>query len=314
MENKTFQLNNYLNIPVVGYGTGVIWSYSRNYPLFLKTNLPLMLSSIKHRKLNKELKRNIKARYYLNTAYQTGFRLFDSGRIYGYSEKVIGKMLNHIPREELFLATKISDMDITRAASPDTVKDNLDLSLKYLKTDYVDLYLLHWPSGNWIDIYLQMEALYKEGKVRALGVCNFQIEHFEKLMQQASILPAVCQVECHPIYTQEALKEYCKRNGIQLMAHTPTGRMCPQISENKTLEKIASTHGKKIVQIILRWHIQSGVIPVISSSSRTHLKENFDIFDFLLSENEMKSIDMLNKDFTFFKSTGIDNPQFIYNL
>ncbi|WP_315374160.1 aldo/keto reductase [uncultured Selenomonas sp.] len=316
MENLKVNLRSGEKIPALGFGTGVVRLYSRNPYLFLKTRIRPLLSSIKHWRLDYILKSDLYMERFIYQALEENYRLFDTGRIYGYSEKMIGCVIraSGITREEFFLVTKISDMDITRASSPNDVRGNLEDSLRYLGTSYVDAYLLHWPHGEWIDIYRQMEQLYDEGLARAIGVCNFTIEHFAQLEQYARITPMICQLELHPLNSKREIREYCREHGIVVMAHTPTGRMYEKIRQNRVLQEIAHRHEKTIPQIIIRWHYQNDVVPVVATQSSIHMQENADIFDFSLSETEMQQIEDQDEGYVILPGNGIDNPNYIYNL
>ena len=250
----------------------------------------------------------------IKNAYNSGIKLFDSGRIYGYSEKFIGNALNGINRETFSIVTKVSDMDIERSVSPNTVEGNLADSLRYLRSDYVDCYLLHWAHGNWVNIYLDMEKMYKSGKAKSLGVCNFAISDFEILAKRCTVWPHVCQTELHPFNSKPQLQLYCREHSIALMAHTPTGRMCEKIVNNEVLRSIAQKYNKTIAQIIIRWHVQNQIIPIIATVSKNHMVENLNIFDFELSTNDMANIQSLDENYVILKSNGIDNPKYIYNL
>lgn len=303
-------------IPAIGFGTGVVRRYSRNPWLFMKTRIRFILSTIKHVRLHPELVSDLYMSRIVDQAIQMNYRLFDCGRIYGYSERIVGNEIlrSEKRREDFFLVTKISDMDITRRVSPNDVRGNLMDSLRYLGTSYVDAYLLHWPHGDWIDIYRQMEVLYEEGLVRAIGVCNFTISHFVELEKHARIMPMICQLELHPFNTKKEIREYCKEHGILVMAHTPTGRICEKIRENKVLQDLAHTHKKTIAQIIIRWHYQNNVVPVIATKNPVHMRENLDIFDFSLSEEEMQMVEAQDEGYVMFPGNGIDDPNYIYNL
>ena len=308
------QLANGLKIPPIGYGTGVVRKYSRNKLLFVKSNIRPVLSSIKHLRMNKQLKMDIYAEQIIRNAYSSGFRLFDTGRIYGYSEKMIGKGLRGIDRSSFYLVTKVSDMDIERKCSPDSVRGNMNESLRYLGTDYVDAYLLHWPHGCWTDIYLEMEKEYKNGRTKSLGVCNFSISHFEQLTKKCSILPHICQTELHPFNSKPLLRAFCKKHGIVLMAHTPTARMCEKVRQCNVLLSLSRQHHKTVTQIILRWHMQHVIVPIIATVSEEHMKENLNCGDFMLSQAEMCMIDALNEDYVMLDANGIDDPNYIYNI
>lgn len=199
--------------------------------------------------------------------------------------------MKNYPREDYFLITKLSNQEQREG----DVHKALMRSLNHLKVDKVDLYLMHWPqTGTYLECWKQMEQLYREGYARAIGVCNFKEHHFEALMKIAEVKPMVCQIESHPLFPQNDMLEYCKKNGIQMMAYTPTGRMDSRVRESELLKQLAEKYHKNIVQIILRWHYQRGVVPIVNTTSVNHLKDNMDIFDFLLNQDEMDEIGRMN--------------------
>lgn len=205
--------------------------------------------------------------------------------------------MNLIPRKKLFISTKfnIADKNID-------VRKELEGSLKRLGTNYVDLYLMHWPHPkNYIEAWKQMVELYKEGKAKAIGVCNFQIRHLEALQRESDVLPMVNQIEIHPLNTEKELINYCKQQDIQLEAYCPLGLMKEQITKNETLINLTRKYNKSIPQIILRWDIQNGIIPLPKSTKTSRLKENIDIFDFQLEEKEIEEIDLLNQNYKIYE-------------
>lgn len=314
-----FKLRNDVEVPAIGFGTGVIKRYSRNLPLFIRARIRPALSAVKHlsyKSLYKIYEQDFRMDSVLDKAVAEGYSLYDTGRIYGYSEVEIGRAIvrNHLKRENVFITTKVSDMDLFREYSPNDVAGNLQLSLKYLQTDYLDAYLLHWPHGNWLDIYKQMENVYNLGLVRSIGVCNFHLEHFKKLEKNCTIMPMIHQTELHPLNSKKAIRKYCKEHGILIMAHTPTGRMGREIVQNKVLQELAQKHHKSIAQIIVRWHYQNGIVPVIATKSSAHIKENKDIFDFVLTEDEMAAMETIDQGLVLLPGNGIDDPNYIYNL
>lgn len=310
-ERKTYRLRNEVELPWISYGTGVIWKYTRKPQLFLKTNIRQLLSSIKNFKMNRELYGNIHIKRILSDAYKTGFRMFDSGRIYAHSENFIGEIVSGKPG--VFVTTKCSWMDITRSCSPDNVKENLDVSLKNIRRDRVDLYLLHWPEGDWLNIYTGIIEEYKKGRCRAFGVCNISVRDLEVIENAGLDLPMVIQTEIHPFCVKKELREYCRDHGIQLMAHTPTCHNNKSLSESEILVKLREKYNKSSAQIIIRWHYQNNIIPVVSTFSKKHMKENLDIFDFALTEDEMNEINSLDCNKVLLNSHGIDDPNYIYN-
>ena len=319
MNDVKFTLRNGVEVPFIGFGTGVIKRYSRNKPLFVRTRIRPILSAAKHLNM-KRLYAIVQQDFFMSSvidkAISEGYLLLDSGRIYGYSEVELGKAVirNGLQRRNVFIATKVSDMDLYRNFSPNDVAGNLQLSLKYLQTDYVDAYLLHWPHGNWLDIYKQMEQAYNSGLVRSIGVCNFHLEHFLALEENCSIMPMIHQTELHPLNSKKVIRNYCKEHGILIMAHTPTGRMSKAILSNDVLREIAGRHNKTIAQVIVRWHYQNGVIPIIATKSEAHMQENKNIFDFALTDEEMNMIDAIDQGDVMLPGNGIDDPRYIWNL
>lgn len=312
----TIRLYNDYVIPSVAFGTGVIRRFYRNRGLYFKDSFISILKSIKHRKIDRKLKNDLTIYKTINNAIDVGYIFFDTGRLYGHSEKVIGRVISKKNRDEIFILTKVSDVDLERYSYARTVKENLDISLNNLGTDYVDAYLLHFPQGKWIDMYKEIENEYKKGRTRSIGVCNFDIEELEKLKATAEIMPMICQVEIHPLYTKKELIEYCKRENIVIMAHSPTGHMNKKIINSEIFKLLTDKYKKNSAQIMYRWHIQNGIIPIISTVSVQHMRENLDIFDFELTDLEMQAIDSLNENFSFDKNNNKENDclEFIYNV
>ena len=313
---NTVVLNNGLVIPNVAFGTGVIKRFYRNKSLFYKDVLKAILRTVKHRKMVRFWKNDLTIKKTLYQAIVCGFRMFDTGRLYGHSEKYIGDVLSRYNRKDFFVVTKVSDVDLTRYSDKSTVSDNLSQSLSFLRTDYVDAYLLHFPSGDWISMYREIEAEYKAGRTRSIGVCNFDIEELKKIIDVADVKPMICQIEVHPLNTKKELVDFCKENNIVVMAHTPTGHMCKEIVESEVFKKLTKKYKKSAAQIIYRWHIQNGIIPIMTSTSKQHLMENYQVFDFELSAEDMRNIDLLDRGYSFDKNNNKVNdcPQFIYNL
>ena len=308
---RTYQLRNGVEIPWISYGTGVIWKYTRNIPRFLMSNFKEVLRSVKHLKISRELYGNLRIKRVLTDSYEVGFRMFDTGRIYAHSEDKIGDVISEKP--DVLITTKCSWMNITRKCSPNTIEGNLDVSLRNIKRDKVDLYLLHWPEGEWLDTYAQIIEEYKKGRCRAFGACNLKIEHLRKISDTGLDMPMVVQTEIHPLNVKKDLREYCQAHGIQLQAHTPTGHNIKELRESETMKKLAEKYHKSTVQITIRWHYQNHIIPVVSTFSKQHMKDNLDIFDFELTDAEMDAIDSLDKGKVFLNTQGIDDPNYIYN-
>lgn len=196
-----------------------------------------------------------------------------------------------IPREEIFITSKVWNDD---QGYESTLKA-FEETLEKLGTDYLDLYLIHWPvSGKYKDTYRALEKLYEEGKVRAIGVSNFHVHHLEDLMEDCTITPMVDQVEFHPHLTQSDLRKFCQDNNIQFEAWSPLKK--GRLFEDPTLMEIAEAHGKTVAQVMLRWDIQHGVVTIPKSIREKRIVENADVFDFSLTDEEMKRIDGMNKD------------------
>ena len=298
----------------VGFGVGIVNRYTRNRALHMKDTLLGLMSAVKHMHSNPSLKYRHNAHSIIAQAYTAGIRVFDTARIYGFSEYELGLALKQIPRDEVFICTKVSDMDLTREGGAPTVRGNLEKSLSDLGTKNVDLYLLHWPVGNWVKMYSEMDELYKEGLTKAIGVCNFTVGNFKELEQHPELTqPQFCQIECHPLYSNREVVAYCENHGIRILAHTPTGRMLADTRNDGVLNIIAREQNRTVAQIILRWHVQHNRLPITHTKNPAHIEENASIFDFLLTDEQMKRIDSLDSGKKLFKTIGIDNPNYKYN-
>ncbi|WP_223634507.1 aldo/keto reductase [Planococcus sp. 4-30] len=228
-------------------------------------------------------------------ALETGYKSIDTAMIY-QNEKGVGKALKEtsVPREELFITTKVWNSD---QGYGNTLRA-FEESLERLGLDYVDLYLIHWPTpefDNYIDTYKALEQLYKDGRVKAIGVCNFEVEHLERLLAECDIPPVLNQVECHPYLAQNELKEFCAKHDIFLEAWSPLDQG-GDVLKDENIQKIADAKGKSPAQVVLRWHLQNGTIVIPKSVTPSRIEENFNVFDFDLTESEMNEIDELNKD------------------
>jgi len=232
----------------------------------------------------------------VQAAIRNGYRSIDTAAIYGNEEGVgqgIAQGLKEtgIKREELFVTSKVWNADL----GYESTLAAFDLSLKKLGLDYLDLYLIHWPvAGKYKDAWRALEQLYKEGKVKAIGVSNFQIHHLQDLMQDAEIKPMINQVELHPRLTQKEIRDFCKQEGIQVEAWSPL--MQGQLLDNPVLKEIAERHGKSIAQVILRWDLQHGIVTIPKSTKEHRIQENADVFTFELTAEDMEQIDALNEN------------------
>ncbi|QDF29518.1 aldo/keto reductase [Halarcobacter anaerophilus] len=257
-------LNNGLKMPMLGLGT---------YPL----NRLKLLKSIW-------------------IAQNNGYISIDTSRSYG-NEKWIGrslKLINLFNNQKLFITTKLGNSDQRKGNVRKALKESMDR----LGVNYVDLYLMHWPNPDtYIASWKQMEVLYKEGLVGAIGVCNFHKHHLEKLLKEAEIVPAINQIELHPLLTQEPLRDYCKSKGIQIESYSPVARMDPKLIENPLLVNLSKKYNKTVPQIILRWNIENKIVTIPKSGTKNRIIENIDIFDFKLTSDEVEQINNLNEDY-----------------
>lgn len=219
-------------------------------------------------------------------ALKNGYRHIDTAAFYKNEVDVAaGIKESGIPREDIFIATKVWFEDMTDEAS---VRAALEDSLAKLETDYIDLYLLHWPLNNYVESWKALENLYEEGKVKAIGVSNCQKHHLEAIMKEASIKPMVNQIEIHPTFGQTKTLEYCQSQNIMVEAWGPLGKGADL--NNETVVAIAKKYDKSPAQVILRWHIQRDTLVIPKSVTESRIIANQDIFDFALTEEEMKEI------------------------
>lgn len=228
----------------------------------------------------------------ISDALRMGYRLLDYSAAYGNMEYV-GRAVRKsgVAREDIIFTSRVSN----RAQVRHGVREEFFSSLKKLKMDYVDILQFHWPvTGCYLETWDEMVKLRDEGYVKILGAANCHRHHIEALVSHNGIKPAINQIEVHPLFSQKALIGYCRDNGIQVEAYTPIARYDDRLVRLPLLKELETKHGKNFVQIILRWHIQNGVIPVVRAMSRKHRRENMDIFDFELSDEDMKRIDGIN--------------------
>ena len=231
------------------------------------------------------------------SALQCGYRLIDTANAY-VNEKAVGRAMRKsgIPRDEIFLETKLWPSFYEQ-------EDAVEKTLQRLGTDYIDLLLIHQPAGNYVAGYRQMEKAYKEGKVRAIGLSNFNKEQIEEILSICEVKPAVLQTELHPYHQEPELKAFLKENGIVPQAWYPLGHGDKALLQEPLFAQLGKKYGKSAPQIILRWHIQSGNIVIPGSKNPDHIKSNFDLFDFALTDDEMAQITALNKNVRYYTST-----------
>ncbi|MFC6651066.1 aldo/keto reductase [Paenibacillus rhizoplanae] len=231
----------------------------------------------------------------VKAAIKAGYRSIDTASVYG-NEEGVGQAIREsgVAREELFITTKVWNTE----QGYDSTLAAFDQSLSKLGLDYADLYLVHWPiRAKYKDTWRALEKLYADGKVRAIGVSNFQIDHLEDLLADAAVKPMVNQVELHPLLNQLELREYCKAQGIQIEAWAPLAQ--GHLLDNEVLADIAARHNKTLPQVILRWDLQNGIVTIPKSVKEERIIANADIFDFELSEGEISRINGLNRDQRF---------------
>jgi 2,5-diketo-D-gluconate reductase A len=236
-------------------------------------------------------------------AIAEGYRSIDTAAAY-LNEEAVGKALKRcgIPREDLFITTKVWIQD----AGYKTARIAFEQSLKKLQIDYLDLYLIHWPFGDYYGSWRAMEELYKEGKIRAIGVSNFTNDRLVDLILNNEIVPAVNQVETHPLYQQIEAKKVMEEYKVQIESWGPLAQGKNNIFENKTLLDIADKYGKTVAQVILRWHIQRNVVVIPKSTHKERIKENYDIMDFQLSEEDMTTIRSMDTGEPFSDSKSLE--------
>ena len=263
--NARVKLNNGVEMPVIGLG------------VFQVEDGQIVIDSVK-------------------AAIRNGYRSIDTAAIY-QNEEGVGQGIkealeeNGLKREDLFITSKVWNADL----GYQTTLDAFEVSLKKLGLDYLDLYLIHWPvEGKYVESWKALETLYKTGKIKAIGMSNFQIHHLKEVIANAEIMPMVNQIECHPMLSQVELREFLKENSIQVEAWAPL--MQGQLFENETLKELANKYNKSIAQVVLRWHLQNGIVIIPKSIKEHRIQENANIFDFELSEDDMNKINSLNQN------------------
>lgn len=231
-----------------------------------------------------------------------GYRAFDTARDYG-NEHIVGRVLKEclaeqgLKREEIFITTKIGNGQQRLG----NIEEQIDISLHNLQTDYVDCWLMHWPYPDYfVDTYHKMEKVYKTGKVKAIGMANYHVRHFEQLWKEGfDISPHCVQFEHHPMRTADDILEFCRSHNIAVQAYSPLCRMIDAIKKSSILNEMANKKGRTIGQVILRWHYQHQSVPCFKSLKPKRLAENFDIWDFELTQEEMAAINSMNCDYKY---------------
>ncbi|HWJ28996.1 MAG TPA: aldo/keto reductase [Flavisolibacter sp.] len=230
-------------------------------------------------------------------ALQTGYRLIDTAAAY-LNEEAVGSAIKRsgVPREELFITTKLWIQD----AGYESAKKAFEKSLKKLQLDYLDLYLIHQPIGDVYGSWRVMEELYWEGRIRAIGVSNFQPDRVLDLMVHNKVVPAVNQIETHPFHQQVETQQFLQENGVQIESWGPFAEGRNNMFENKLLLSIARKYNKTVAQVILRWLIQRGVVVIPKSVRKERIVENYNVFDFELSNSDMSEIATLDQKVSSF--------------
>jgi 2,5-diketo-D-gluconate reductase A len=242
----------------------------------------------------------------VSTALEAGYRHIDTAEMYG-NEAEVGEAIakSGLDRGEVFITSKLNN----EAHEPDAARDAFDATLKALHSDYVDLFLIHWPlptryDGDFVSTWKTLEGFYREGRARSVGVSNFQPRHLRRLHGETEIIPAVNQIEVHPYLTQDDVRVFCAEHQIAIEAWSPLGQ--GSVLDDRVVQSIAERTGKTPAQVVLRWHIQRGDIVFPKSVTPERIRENIDIFDFELSAADVEDITLMNKD----ERTGPDPDKF----
>lgn len=231
------------------------------------------------------------------SALECGYRLIDTANAY-VNEKAVGRAMKKsgVNRNEIFLETKLWPAFYEQ-------EDAVEKTLERLDTDYIDLLLIHQPAGNYVAGYQLMEKAYKEGKVKAIGLSNFNPEQIQEILDICDIKPMVLQTEVHPYSQERALKKIIEKQGMVIQAWYPLGHGDKALLDEAVFTKLGQKYGKTNAQIILRWHIQSGNIVIPGSKNPEHIRNNFDLFDFTLTDAEMAEIAEMDKQKRYYTST-----------
>lgn len=271
-ENHCIALNNDVMIPQIGFG------------VFQVEDGPQTVDAVR-------------------TALEDGYRHIDTASVYS-NEASVGKAIaeSDVDRADLFVTTKLWNDDIRKRRTKDAFQKSLDR----LGLDYVDLYLIHWPAEGWQEAWAAMQELYAQGRMRAIGVSNFERNHLTELLEQTDVLPAVDQVESSPTFPNQNLIDFCHGKDIAVEAWSPLGGTGGNLLTDQRLLDIGEKYGKSSAQVVLRWDLQRGVIPLPKSVHSTRIMQNIHVFDFELDESEMQLISSLDTG----KRNGADPNNF----
>ena len=231
----------------------------------------------------------------VEAALKSGYHLVDTANAY-VNERGTGRGIKNsgVKREDVFVSTKLWP---TEYENPNAI----DETLERLGLDYIDLLFLHQPAGNWQAGYKMLEKAYKDGKIKAIGISNFEGKYLDELLSSCEIVPQVMQVECHPYFTQKETRAITDPKGIKIMCWFPLGHGDKSLVNEPIFAKLADEYGKSPAQIILKWHNQMGFIVIPGSRNPEHIKENADIFDFELTDEEMAEIAKLDKGVRYYE-------------
>ncbi|MGG5210021.1 aldo/keto reductase [Chryseobacterium sp. MIQD13] len=224
-------------------------------------------------------------------AIQTGYRMIDTAAIY-QNETAVGQGVKDsgVNRDELFITSKVWVQD----HGYEQTKKAFQRTLDRLQMDYLDMYLVHWPYGDFLGTWKALEELYTEGKIKAIGVCNFTVEKLEELKANSTVLPVINQIELHPVFQQKELQVYDRENNIITQPWSPLGNGNADLLNNSQLKAVAEKYNKTVAQVILRWHLQEGFVVIPKSVTPSRIEENFNVFDFELIEDEMNIVRSLD--------------------